>query len=241
MTSLQLLVLDNVPIYEQLQVEEALLRTDSQNWCIINRGSPPAVVLGISGKVDQLVDSEILANDPIPLVRRFSGGGTVVVDSNTLFVTLIMNRPDVAVQPFPEKIMRWTEQFYRPVIDSPEFALRENDYVLGDRKFGGNAQYIRKDRWLHHTTFLWDYSPKRMQYLTVPTRAPQYRERRDHRDFLCRLSDVLPSREAFTDRIVAELEARFTVTEASLDEAAECCKGDYRRSTRIEEFAGAPA
>ena len=49
------------------------------------------------------------------------------------------------------------------------------DYVFGHRKFGGNAQAITKDRWLHHTSFLWDYQQDRMALLKLPARAPEYR------------------------------------------------------------------
>ena len=49
------------------------------------------------------------------------------------------------------------------------------DYVFGDRKFGGNAQSITKNRWIHHTSFLWDYEVSNMAYLKHPARAPEYR------------------------------------------------------------------
>ena len=49
------------------------------------------------------------------------------------------------------------------------------DYVFGEHKFGGSAQSITKDRWLHHTSFLWDYHMPRMAYLKIPKRAPEYR------------------------------------------------------------------
>lgn len=49
------------------------------------------------------------------------------------------------------------------------------DYVFGDRKFGGNAQSITKNRWIHHTSFLWDYEVNNMAYLKLPKRVPEYR------------------------------------------------------------------
>ena len=49
----------------------------------------------------------------------------------------------------------------------PQFSLRENDYVLGAHKIGGNAQSIVKGRWVHHTSFLWDFDPAKMRYLQV--------------------------------------------------------------------------
>ena len=63
----------------------------------------------------------------VPVIKRFSGGGTVVVDSNTQFVTLIFNQadlPEVAAQ--PRTIMQWTASFYETLF-APlgSFCLRE--------------------------------------------------------------------------------------------------------------------
>jgi lipoate-protein ligase A len=150
-----LLRLVECPIWEQLRIEEALIRADTRNWCVLNSGSPEAIVMGISGKTDRLLDLALLQQRPIPVVRRFSGGGTVVVDRNTLFATFICQHDALPISPcYPEPIMRWTEALYRPLLPS-DFQLRENDYVLGNHKFGGNAQYLRKDRWLHHSSLLW--------------------------------------------------------------------------------------
>ena len=50
MQTVKLLKLHRVPILRQLLLEEALLRADSGNWCIVNNGtSVPAIVMGISG------------------------------------------------------------------------------------------------------------------------------------------------------------------------------------------------
>lgn len=39
-----------VPILKQLHLEEQLLRTSSDNWCIINDGTnAPNIVMGLSG------------------------------------------------------------------------------------------------------------------------------------------------------------------------------------------------
>lgn len=81
-----------VGIFEQLRIEEILMRHDQSNWCFVNRNiSPPTVVLGISGKVDELVEAEACLRDSVPLIKRFSGGGTVIVDENTYFVSFIMS------------------------------------------------------------------------------------------------------------------------------------------------------
>jgi hypothetical protein len=50
------------------------------------------------------------------------------------------------------------------------------DYVFGARKFGGNAQAITNKRWLHHTSFLWDFDPANMGALLNPAKQPDYRQ-----------------------------------------------------------------
>ena len=86
-----------VGIKDQLRLEEALLRHDTRNWCVLKDGEPtgttarPTIVLGIGGKAAKLVELERVHQDRVPLVRRFSGGGTVIVDHDSLFITFIMN------------------------------------------------------------------------------------------------------------------------------------------------------
>lgn len=51
------------------------------------------------------------------------------------------------------------------------------DYALGNLKFGGNAQAITKNRWLHHSSLLWDFDEARMaRILQNPKKAPEYRQ-----------------------------------------------------------------
>ena len=67
--------LSGMPIFEQLQLEEALLRTDTRSFCIVNRGSPRSIVLGISSKAEELVDVERAQRDQIPLSSDLAAGG----------------------------------------------------------------------------------------------------------------------------------------------------------------------
>src|SRR4051812_20139327 len=136
--SLHLLQLKHIPILAQLQLEEALLRLDQRNWCLINAGSPSAIVMGISGKFEELIHEETWQSAPVPVIRRFSGGGTVFVDDHTHFVTFICNASFAPILPYPEPIMRWTEDFYRPLFAPHPFCLKGNDYTLGNHKVGGN-------------------------------------------------------------------------------------------------------
>lgn len=220
-----------VPILEQLQIEEALLRADQRNWCVLNTGSPPAIVMGISSRLEDMVNSQRLTQKPVPVIRRFSGGGTVFVDENTEFVTFIFNSQHVPVSPFPEPIMRWTETVYQPVFFPLPFRLQENDYVLDQWKCGGNAQSICKYRWLHHSSFLWDYCEQNMDYLHMPKKIPSYRQQRTHRDFLCRLKDYWTNRQEFKAKILTSLEQSFNVCHVKVEEIQDLLTQPHRKST----------
>ncbi|EFN56808.1 hypothetical protein CHLNCDRAFT_144336 [Chlorella variabilis] len=92
-TVVRLLRLSGFSILQQLQIEEALLRqaascwaageagasapATTHNWFVINDGTPqPSVVLGVSGKAHELVHLAAAAARRVPLIRRFTGGGT---------------------------------------------------------------------------------------------------------------------------------------------------------------------
>ncbi len=193
----QLIRLENTPIQDQLAIEEDLLRNSTDNHILINSGTTPAIVLGISGKEEELVHLQDLPSH-IPLLRRFSGGGTVIVDEDTIFVTFICNKSHHPFPAYPEPILRWAASMLK--LSTPHLELRENDFVIGDKKCGGNALYIKKDRWLIHTSFLWDYTPERMQLLKHPPKTPPYRAGRSHDEFLCRLSDYYPCKKTWIEK-----------------------------------------
>lgn len=121
-----------------------------------------------------------------------------------------------------------------------KFSLREDDYVFDDRKFGGNAQSLSKGRWLHHTSFLWDFDPKNMEYLTNPARQPKYRQQRSHLEFLCPLKDVLrqecSNRERFESELHAELAHNFEIEDVDLEDVKPILETEHRKSTRFLEL-----
>jgi lipoate-protein ligase A len=136
-----------------------------------------------------------------------------------------MNNVDVPSRPYPREIMDWTETVFKPVFENEvltskaTFALRENDYILDDLKIGGNAQTIIKDRWVHHTSFLWDYEASNMEFLLMPKKRPKYREDRDHKSFLDKIKRHIPTVIDFENLIVDELSKKYEVKVIDSDEA----------------------
>lgn len=226
----------NLPIYEQLQLEEALLRADDRNWCLINTGSPPAIVMGISGKPQSLIHTETLRAKPVPVIRRFSGGGTVFIDTNTLFVTWICNAQPFGVPCCSQKISLWTESFYQKALPSLGLELMENDYIIGERKVGGNAQYLCRGRWLHHSSLLWDYEKSNMSYLLMPPKMPSYREGRVHEDFMGRLKNHFKERHELQNSLNRKLQEAFEITFVELEDILEVKKRPHRQATQYVDI-----
>ena len=257
----------------QLRLEETLFRANDENWAIVNDGAPRrAIVLGISGKPHRLIDVAAAHEDDVLVIKRFTGGGTVVVDADTQFVSLVMNGDAIPNVPlFPRPLMRWTGDLSGGVVgtnddtgvfrDLPNWRLHQDDYVVETRselasndrddrvdrvdargdeprsflKVGGNAQSISKTRFVHHTSFLWDFDVATMKkYLAVPEKQPAYRENRAHEAFLAPLSRWMADRNALRDRLPGALRARgLVVREASLADAeAAALEGDENESGR---------
>jgi len=231
--SCHLLVLDSVPIIEQLRLEEALLRTDQRNWCLINSGSSPSVVMGMSAVVEEVVDLSCLKRLSLPLIRRFSGGGTVVVDESTVFCTFIFNSLDIACAPTPSAVMQWSHGLLQPVFEPHRFILQEHDYVIDDLKVGGNAQCFSKGRVLHHTSFLFSWKEERMVVLRMPQKAPEYRLGRPHTCFCNRLEKYFPCQHSFQSALIKRVRDRFSVSESCLEEAAQSLDKPHRRSLQV--------
>ncbi len=230
---INVLALEGVSILEQLRLEEALLRSGDQNFCILNHKSSPAIVMGISGKEEELIDEEEFSKRPVSVIRRFSGGGCVLINQETLFLTFICNRKDIDIGTCPKALLSWTEKVLMPCFLPGSFQVRENDYVLGDKKFGGNAQYFTKDRWLHHTSILWDFSDEEMRVLKMPPKIPDYREGRSHKKFLIRLKEHFSSKDHFFENVIHSLSKSFQLQKLEKCDVEYILKTPHRKATEI--------
>ena len=59
---------------------------------MVNTGmTGKAIVMGFSGKPLELLEVEKVRQDEIPVLRRYTGGGTVIVDHMTFFASIVHN------------------------------------------------------------------------------------------------------------------------------------------------------
>ena len=81
-----------------------------------NKNPSTSIVLGIGGKPQELLNMQQLQNEPCLTLKRFSGGGTVVLDYNSIWTTLIVRKDgDETTIPtpplYPQPIMQWTVDY----------------------------------------------------------------------------------------------------------------------------------
>ena len=153
-------------------------------------------VLGHSGKTQVEVDLSSCRANRVPVLRRCSGGGTVLQGPGCLNYSLILRMRDrTPLQGVAEAnryIMRRLKSSLEPIMDSEIEIHGISDLAIGMRKFSGNAQYRRRYFLLFHGTFLLHFDiPFLERLLPVPARQPAYRQNRSHSNFLTNLN--LPS------------------------------------------------
>jgi lipoate-protein ligase A len=151
---------------------------------------------------------------PVPVLRRCSGGGTVVQGPGCLNYALILRIP--AHGPLAHLtstntyiMERMAEGLNRafavscgsglPTANLPQSGRDRKvaptlgkvtpcgttDLAFGERKFSGNAQRRKRHWLLFHGTFLLNFDLTLIgRFLKYPTRVPAYRQGRAHLDFV---------------------------------------------------------
>jgi len=151
----------------------------------------PAVVLGSGGVVADDVDDPACAADGVPVLRRSSGGGTVLLGSGCLLYSLVLSYERSSslteVRPSYAWILGRVCAALADVAPGA-LALGTSDLALDGRKFSGNAQQRKRRFLLHHGTLLYDFDLSLLpRYLRPPPRQPEYRVGRAHLDFVTNL------------------------------------------------------
>ena len=156
-----------------------------------------AVVLGAAGRGADDVDADACKTDGVPITRRSSGGGTVLLGAGCLVYSLILRFDrDPALADLQASYRFILDRILLGLRASPLARQGSSDLTLGDRKFSGNSQQRKRTHLLHHGTLLYAFDPTPMaRYLKPPPRQPEYRRQRGHADFLTNLPIALDALE----------------------------------------------
>ena len=151
------------------------------------------VVVGYANKVAAEVNVAACETHGIPVLRRCSGGGTVVQGPGGLNYTLVLritaDGPLHSIGIANQFIMRQNRAALESVVNRPVAVRGHTDLTVGDRKFSGNSQRRKKHFLLFHGTFLLNFDLLLVsELLPMPSKQPDYREHRAHTEFLTNLN-----------------------------------------------------
>jgi lipoate-protein ligase A len=168
----------------------------------------PAVVIGRSSRVEGEVRREACRRAGIPILRRASGGAAIVAGPGCLMYSLVLS---YQLRP----AYRWIDHAHRGVLGHIAAALNSlvpsirhegtSDLAMAGRKISGNSMRCRRTHLLYHGTLLYDFPLELVERcLPRPPREPDYRQGREHGEFIANLP---ASPEAMREAIVAAFAA----------------------------------
>jgi lipoate-protein ligase A len=156
-------------------------------------------VVGYANQVAKEVNPAACEAGGVPVLRRCSGGGTVLQGPGCLNYSLVLNVEDAPELAGITSANRFIMERNRAAMESvlsaepgtrnPELSVEgHTDLAIAGRKFSGNAQQRKRTHLLHHGSLLYafDFAPLE-RYLKMPARRPDYRRDRTHADFLMNL------------------------------------------------------
>jgi len=122
--------------------------------------NPPTVSIGYFQKMEDEVDVEMCKHLGIDVIRRLTGGGSVLHDSELTYSFLTRR--------YPQSII----ESYKVICDAVIIALSKlgfnakfsplNDIVINGKKISGNAQTRKNGALLQHGTILLDVDFEKM-------------------------------------------------------------------------------
>ncbi|HEV2208464.1 MAG TPA: lipoate--protein ligase family protein [Verrucomicrobiae bacterium] len=220
---------------ETLAYDEVLLdRCEAGRSAGVLRFWEPAgyfVVVGYANAVGREVNLEFCGQRGIPVLRRCSGGGTVLQGPGCLNYSLVLplgeEGPLHSISGTNEFVMERNRQALAGLLPGTVTRHGHTDLALGEVKFSGNAQRRRQKAVLFHGCFLLQMNLELIeQALPFPTKAPGYRLGRSHRDFLMNLG--VPA-AAVKEALRQAWNARGALTKVPLEEIARLVHEKYGR------------
>lgn len=178
---------------ENLALDEALLElaeagTEPREALRLWEPGETMVVVGRASRLDAEVDLPACRRRGVPIYRRSSGGAAIVAGPGCLMHAVVLSldlRPE----------LRSIDAAHRFVLDTLLAGLKPllpgaersgtSDLSIGGRKFSGNSLRVKRGHLLYHGTLLYDFAIEAIsECLTMPPRQPEYRQGREHGQFV---------------------------------------------------------
>jgi lipoate---protein ligase len=197
---------------ENLALDEALLESCEAGEIaggVLRVWEPQEYFVVLGRSSDPVVEVNLAAcrRERIPILRRASGGGTILAGPGCLMYAVILSyveHPELKAIPRAHQFVldRITTSLTSSVpgitlAGTSDLAFRRDDTL---QKFSGNALRAKRTYLLYHGTLLYNFDlPLVSQLLARPTREPNYRAGRSHKEFIANLP---LSRELILEKLI---------------------------------------
>jgi lipoate---protein ligase len=182
---------------ENLACDEALLDLCEAGGSeeLLRFWAPPQyfVVVGYANKAATEVNLPVCGELGIPVLRRCTGGGTVLQGPGVLNYSLILrideSGPCHSIPATNQFILERHRDALAGLVQASIEWRGQTDLAIGGLKFAGNAQRRRRRFLLFHGSFLLHLDLDLLaKVLPQPSRQPHYRGNRSHAEFLINLN-----------------------------------------------------
>ncbi len=209
----EVVVSPHLSVAENVAMDEAMTKTAATEGRYTLRlwwAGAPAVVIGRSEVPEVVANLENCERLGIEVIRRASGGGTVLQMPGVLNYSLTAPGPSVfdIRRTFAVGARYLIEVLAQFRLDAHQRGI--SDVAVGELKISGNAMAKRWGGLLLHGTLLYDLDIDLLETcLRHPPREPDYRGGRRHRDFITTLRLLgVPASPGEVERAAAETARR---------------------------------
>jgi lipoate-protein ligase A len=184
---------DDYPLYTYDDDLMDAARADGRTRVRVYRITRPVVVLGSGSRPEVELNLEACQRDGIPIMRRRGGGCAVVLDPGNVIVSVVatglpFGRHRRSFDLLTQWLIDGLARIGIPGVGQAGIC----DLALGEKKIGGACLHRSGDLLYYSTTLLVDPDiDLAMRYLRHPPREPDYRQGRDHADFMGSLAPLL--------------------------------------------------
>jgi len=194
-------------------IDDQILRRCQANIASsVWRPDKTIVVLGSSNKVESEVVHQNCIQDGVAVLRRYGGGGTVVLYPGCVIVSLgvWVKRQfynDLYFRLLNQAVIEVLKKRVDGGVDLSQNGI--SDIVSCDRKFCGTSMFRSRNYLLYQASIICDLDLSLVdRYLQHPSKEPEYRANRSHKDFLVGLLDLHP--ELTTDVVCDVMSSSLT-------------------------------
>ena len=168
------------------------LMNESTNKFLLWIPDKSYIVLGASNNAKDAVVEETTVRDNIVVLKRRTGGQTVMLTPNNIIISAVIT--DENVMKPKDVFIRFNDRIMGAIAKNHtvQFSTRGiSDIAMGEKKILGSSMYRGKGKLFYHAVLNFNEPSSTFQkYLKHPSNEPDYRKGRQHHEFVTSLKET---------------------------------------------------